>query len=155
MSGAFWEKEEIFGGGSESDLGIRSTWYPQHKDGFRGTGKRGILLASYTWARDTRRWSHLSVEDQVQQATEDIERLHPQIRGKDLIEGGTSVMWGDKENYGGGFALFNPSQERRHFEAIKRPEGRVHFAGEHTSLDHRWIEGAVESAIRTATEIAG
>jgi monoamine oxidase len=36
-----------------------------------------------------------------------------------------------------------------------RPEGRIHFAGEHTSLDHRWIEGAVESAIRTATEIAG
>ncbi|MEE8295817.1 MAG: FAD-dependent oxidoreductase, partial [Sphingomonadales bacterium] len=99
----FWEKEGILGGGSESDLGIRSTWYPQHANGFRGTGKRGILLASYTWARDARRWSHLSVEDQVQQATEDIERLHPQIKGKRMIEGGTSVMWANMENFGGGF----------------------------------------------------
>jgi len=151
----FWEKDGIFGGGSESDLGIRSTWYPQHTNGFRGPGKRGILLASYTWARDTRRWSHLSVEDQVQQATEDLERLHPQIKGKGLIEGGTSVMWGDKKHFGGGFALFNPGQEKRYFDAIRQHEGRIHFAGEHTSLDHRWIEGAVESAIRTATEIAG
>ncbi|MCH7869611.1 MAG: FAD-dependent oxidoreductase [Myxococcales bacterium] len=151
----FWEQDGILGGGSESDLGIRSTWYPQHANGFRGPGKRGILLASYTWARDARRWGHLSVEDQVQQATEDIERLHPQIKGKGLIEGGTSVMWATMENFGGGFALFNPGQEKRYYEVIKRPEGRVHFAGEHTSLDHRWIEGAVESAIRTATDIAG
>ena len=151
----FWEAEGIFGGGSESDLGIRSTWYPQHANGFRGTGKRGVLLVSYTWARDARYWSHLSAEDRVQQATENLERLHPQIKGKKLIEGGASVMWGSMENFGGGFALFNPGQEQRYYEVIRKPEGRIHFAGEHTSLDHRWIEGAVESAIRTATEIAG
>ena len=150
----FWEQEGIHGGGSESDLAIRSTWYPQHANGFRGGGKRGVLLASYTWARDSRRWSHLSVEDQVQQATEDLERLHPQIKGRKIVEGGTSVMWHEMEHFGGGFALFNPSQEKRYYEDIKRPEDRIHFAGEHTSLDHRWIEGAVESGIRTAIEIA-
>lgn len=149
----FWQDEGILGGGSESDLGIRSTWYPQHADGFRGAGERGILLASYTWARDTRRWSHLSVEDQVQQATEDLEQLHPRIKGQDLIEGGTSVMWGDMEDFGGGFALFNPGQEQRYYNVIRQPERRVHFAGEHTSLDHRWIEGAVESGVRTGLEI--
>ncbi len=149
----FWENEGILGGGSESDLGIRSTWYPQHADDFRGRGKRGVLLVSYTWARDARRWSHLSVGDQVQQATEDLEVLHPQLKGKDLIEGGTSVMWGDMENFGGGFALFNPGQESRYYNVIRQPAGRIQFAGEHTSLDHRWIEGAVESAVRTALEI--
>ncbi|TWU05141.1 Flavin-dependent L-tryptophan oxidase RebO precursor [Symmachiella macrocystis] len=150
----FWEEEKIFGGGSQSDLGIRSTWYPQHANGFRGAGERGVLLASYTWARDTRRWSHLSVEDQVQQATEDLERLHPNIKNKNLIEGGTSVMWHEMEHFGGGFALFNPGQEQRYYQEIRRPEGCIHFAGEHTSLDHRWIEGAVESGIRTAKEIS-
>jgi monoamine oxidase len=64
-------------------------------------------------------------------------------------------MWGNMPNFGGGFALFNPGQKKRYYEVIKRPEGRIHFAGEHTSLDHRWIEGAVESGIRTASEIAG
>ena len=29
----------------------------------------------------------------------------------------------------------------------------MHFAGEHTSLKHAWIEGAIESAVRTALEV--
>ena len=33
------------------------------------------------------------------------------------------------------------------------PEGRIHFAGEHTSLYHAWIQGALESGIRAAKEI--
>ncbi|MBV9706892.1 MAG: FAD-dependent oxidoreductase, partial [Chloroflexi bacterium] len=36
---------------------------------------------------------------------------------------------------------------------IPTPEGPIHFAGEHTSLKHAWIEGAIESAIRVALEI--
>jgi monoamine oxidase len=32
-------------------------------------------------------------------------------------------------------------------------EGRFHFAGEHTSLNHRWIEGAIESGLRAAHEV--
>ncbi len=33
------------------------------------------------------------------------------------------------------------------------PEGPIHFAGEHTSLKHAWIEGALESSIRAALEV--
>ncbi|HKB30070.1 MAG TPA: FAD-dependent oxidoreductase [Streptosporangiaceae bacterium] len=29
----------------------------------------------------------------------------------------------------------------------------MHFAGEHTSLKHAWIEGALESAVRAASEV--
>lgn len=31
----------------------------------------------------------------------------------------------------------------------------MHFAGEHTSLKHAWVEGAIESAIRAALEVNG
>ena len=34
-----------------------------------------------------------------------------------------------------------------------RPEGRIHFAGEHCSLYHAWIQGALESGIRAAQAI--
>jgi len=37
--------------------------------------------------------------------------------------------------------------------AIVSPEGRVHFAGEHCSLYHAWIQGALESGIRAAKEV--
>jgi monoamine oxidase len=33
------------------------------------------------------------------------------------------------------------------------PEGRLHFAGEHTTLRHAWIEGAIESGLRVAVEV--
>ncbi|MDX2681781.1 FAD-dependent oxidoreductase [Streptomyces sp. NY05-11A] len=29
----------------------------------------------------------------------------------------------------------------------------MHFAGEHTSLKHAWIEGALESAVRAAVAV--
>ena len=31
--------------------------------------------------------------------------------------------------------------------------GRIHFAGEHASLHHAWIQGAIESGLRAASEI--
>ena len=36
---------------------------------------------------------------------------------------------------------------------IARPEGRIHFAGEHTSVWMRWMQGALESGHRAAREI--
>ncbi len=46
-----------------------------------------------------------------------------------------------------------PDQQTELPAAIVQPEGRVHFAGEHCSLYHAWIQGALESGIRAATEI--
>ena len=36
---------------------------------------------------------------------------------------------------------------------IVAPEGRVHFAGEHASLTHTWIQGALESGLRAVREM--
>jgi monoamine oxidase len=36
---------------------------------------------------------------------------------------------------------------------ISTPEGRVHFAGEHASSTHAWIQGAIESGIHVAHEV--
>ncbi|NNE75670.1 MAG: amine oxidase, partial [Pricia sp.] len=33
------------------------------------------------------------------------------------------------------------------------PEGRIHFAGEHASAYHGWIQGAIESGNRAAKEV--
>ena len=49
--------------------------------------------------------------------------------------------------------IFDPHQGSELFVHAWAPCGAVHFAGEHTSLKHAWIEGAVESGIRAAVEI--
>jgi hypothetical protein len=36
---------------------------------------------------------------------------------------------------------------------ITRPEGRIHFAGEHTSSWMGWMQGALESGERAANEV--
>ena len=40
-----------------------------------------------------------------------------------------------------------------HEKDIAAPEGRIHIAGEHASLEHAWIQGAIESGLRAAWEV--
>lgn len=144
----FWEEDDgIFGGGTVTDLAVRNIYYPEHG---RDTG-RGVLLASYTWSEDAQRWGSLSPSERVEQALEDVARIHPSVR--DEFEAGASKMWHDDEFAGGAFALFDPGQQTLLHDAVRAPEGRLHFAGEHTSLAHAWIQGAIESGLRAAREV--
>ena len=144
----FWEEDDgIYGGGTVTDLAVRNVFYPEHG---RATG-RGVMLASYTWAEDAQRWGSLSERDRIEQALENILQIHPQAREE--FEVGASKMWHDDEFAGGAFALFDPGQQTLLHNHIIAPEGRIHFAGEHASLAHAWIQGAIESGLRAANEI--
>jgi len=144
----FWEDDDgIFGGGTITDLAIRNIYYPEHG---RDTG-RGVLLASYTWSEDAQRWGSLPPDERITQALEDVAKIHPQVT--DTFEVGASKMWHDDEFAGGAFALFDPEQQGLLHEHIIAPEGRIHFAGEHASLTHAWIQGAIESGLRAAAEV--
>jgi monoamine oxidase len=144
----FWEDDDgIVGGGTVTDLPVRNVYYPEHG---RETG-RGVLLASYTWSEDAQRWGSLSPSDRIAQALENVAVIHPQIA--DCFEAGASKMWHDDEFAGGAFALFDPGQQTLLHEHIIAPEGRIHFAGEHASLAHAWIQGAIESGLRAAKEV--
>lgn len=144
----FWEDDDgIFGGGTITDLPVRNVYYPDHG---RETG-RGVILASYTWSEDAQRWGSLSPADRIAQALENVALIHPQIL--DEFEVGASQMWHDDEFAGGAFALFDPGQQTLLHDHIIAPEGRIHFAGEHASLAHAWIQGAIESGLRAAREI--
>jgi monoamine oxidase len=144
----FWEEDEgIFGGGTITDLPIRVMFYPDHG---RETG-RGVVLASYTWSEDAQRWGSLSAADRISQALDNVAEIHPQI--VEEFEVGASKMWHDDECAGGAFALFDPGQQTLLHAQIIKPEGRIHFAGEHASLAHAWIQGAIESGLRTAHEV--
>ena len=70
-----------------------------------------------------------------------------------MFEVGASHAWYGDRWARGAFALFAPEQQTQLQEAIVQPEGRVYFAGEHCSLYHAWIQGALESGIRAAQQI--
>ena len=144
----FWEEDDgIFGGRSITDLPIRTIYYPDHG---RETG-RGVLLVSYTWGEDAQRWGAMPPDGRVTQAEHDAAFMHPQVAAE--CELGVSKVWQADEYAGGAFADFAPGQQTRLFAHIIAPEGRIHFAGEHASLLHAWIQGAIQSGLRAAREV--
>jgi monoamine oxidase len=110
-----------------------------------------VILASYTWSEDAQRWGSLKPDDRIMQALDDVAEIHPQVTKE--FEVGTSWMWHDDEFAGGAFALFDPGQQTLLHNEIVKPEGRIHFAGEHASLYHAWIQGAFESGLRAAVAV--
>jgi monoamine oxidase len=145
----FWEAEDgIVGGTTSTDLPVRRICYPSYSD---PDDERGVMLASYTWGQDALRWGAMDAESMIEQALEDVAQVHPSIR--DEFEVGVVHAWYNDPWARGAFALFEPEQQTRLQASIVSPEGRVHFAGEHTSLYHAWIQGALESGIRAAREV--
>ncbi len=145
----FWEQEDgIVGGTTVTDLPIRRICYPSYSD---PSDQRGTLLASYTWGQDALRWGAMDEEGMIEQALEDVAQIHPSVKTE--FEVGQTYAWYNDPYARGAFALFEPEQQTRLQEHIVAPEGRIHFCGEHTSLYHAWIQGALESGIRAAREV--
>lgn len=148
VSERIWEADDgIYGGATVTDLPIRRLNYPTPDP----TTTRGVLLASYTWSQDAARWGAMDPETRLEEALEDVAKIHPRIRN--VYEVGASYAWYNDRYANGAFALFQPEQQTQLQADIVRPEGRVYFAGEHCSLHHAWIQGALESGIRAASEI--
>jgi len=71
------------------------------------------------------------------------------------FEGGTVKNWDDDRWAGGTHPQFNVGDMSAFWPHLGRPEGKIHFAGEHTSHWTGWMNGAVESADRVVKEITG
>jgi monoamine oxidase len=84
-------------------------------------------------------------------AEAELARLRPASKGR--VAATASVSWAREPFAGGAYPYFAPGQVVRHRAALARPFGRLHFAGEHTSLAEPGMEGAAESADRAADEI--
>jgi monoamine oxidase len=80
-----------------------------------------------------------------------MRRLLPGIRGQ--VVGVAHKAWQEDPWAGGGWGWTQPGQLRWMFPAMRSVEGRVHFAGEHTSIWAAWMNGAVESGERVTAEI--
>jgi len=113
-------------------------------------GPRGILECHLKGAEAARvgAWGPAA---QVAFAAEQLEKVHPGF--KTFVEGGIAVNWSADPWAGGGYAWWKPGQLTEWLPALAQAEGRVHFAGEHTSILARTMEGALESGNRAAREI--
>jgi monoamine oxidase len=115
-------------------------------------GERAILEAFITGAR-AREVERMAPGDRVSFAAGHVERIYPGL--KRHLERGASYAWDADPWSRGDYAWFRPGQVRRFLPHLAAPEGRVHFAGDHTSTSPGWMNGALESGLRAAGEITG
>ncbi|XP_068569927.1 L-amino-acid oxidase-like [Cebidichthys violaceus] len=150
FSERFWEKDGIRGGKSITDGPSRYIYYPSHS--FPTNKTIGVLLASYTWSDDSLLFLGASDEDLKELSLRDLAKIHGE-HVRSLCTGVVVKKWSMDPHSLGAFALFTPYQHLKYAKELFRSEGRVHFAGEDTAFPHAWIETAMKSAIRAATNI--
>ena len=141
----FWLKDGL-SGHVTTDLPIeRLTPDPGADPGARGA------LAAYPIGDYTAALERMSEAERVAAAREQAQQLFPDLPR--FFEGGVSHCWGLDPWQRGSFALHTPGQIG-FIDTLAAPEGRIHFAGEHTSAWTGWMQGALESARRVVREIS-
>ena len=140
----FWLKDGL-SGHVTTDLPIeRLTPDPGADPGARGA------LTAYPIGGYTSALEQMSEAERVTAAREQAQQIFPELSSS--FEGGVAHCWGLDPWQRGAFALHAPGQIG-FIETLARPEGRIHFAGEHTSPWTGWMQGALESARRAVREI--
>ncbi|NXK00342.1 OXLA oxidase, partial [Corythaixoides concolor] len=147
----FWEKDGIRGGQSITDRPSRFIYYPSHNF----SNGVGVILASYTWSSDSEFFLPLTDEDCLDVVFQDLSDIH-QVSKEYLqytCDRYVIHKWQLDKHSLGAFAAFTPYQFVDYARALFQHEGRLHFAGEHAAQPHGWMETAMKSAIRAASNI--
>ena len=140
----FWENNGL-NGWANTDW-PEEIWQPS----WNRDGTKGILLSYLRYERATE-IDQLAENDRIGHVLNRWENVFPGVQSH--FEMGQSFSWME-ENWSKG-AWSSPSEEQNELYSshIGKTEGRIHFAGEHTTEYHGWMQGALQSGIRAAEGI--
>ena len=115
------------------------------------TGLQRGIVESHTFGAEARQISAIPEKERLQKSLQQMEKLFPGFEKE--FEGGVSKCWDEDLWSRGAYIQYQPGQMTKHYTQLAQPEGRIHFAGEHTSKMFASMEGALESGKRVANEI--
>lgn len=144
----FWREEGVTGGAAtDLPIGNITRWPLTPVHGLEGRW----VLESYVTGTTARRAGAMPEQDHIEQTLRHMEQVHPRIA--QFYEGGLVVDWGSDPYALGHISWAAPGEVTRYLAALQKPRGRIHFAGEHTSIYRSTMEGALRSGIRAAGEV--
>jgi monoamine oxidase len=117
---------------------------------FDQPGPRG-LLQLYLQGPSSQLASRMTEEARIAYAVDHVETVFPGLRAH--LEGACSQCWDNDPWTLGATRLMDAGQVTTLHPHVARPEGHIHFAGEHTSTWFAWMNGALESGERAAKEV--
>ncbi|MCP3673151.1 MAG: L-amino-acid oxidase, partial [Gammaproteobacteria bacterium] len=106
---------------------------------------------SYFRGTSAEQFDLLSQDQQILEIHNRWRSVFPNL--EDYILNNFSFSWAKEPWSGSGYASPTEAQETSLKSHLSAVEGRIHFAGDHTSEFPGWIQGALESGIRAAREI--
>ena len=142
----FWRRGG-FSGFAITDLPVHCSWDATGNQ----PGGRGILTC-FLGGAEAERLGRMSPRERIDSALAQVEQIYPGSRG--LFEQGTSIYWNDQQFTRGSYSHYSPGTMTVFGPVIALPEGRLHFAGEHTDMVQGYMEGALASGQRAVGEIA-
>ena len=140
----FWAKAGL-SGAARTDTALE-TW----DDSYGQNGNAGILSGTVGGRMDAA-LAPLEAHTRLEALKKMMSLPFPGI--PNALQKSVIHRWDEDPWARGAFAAFTPGQMTRFMPIIARPEGRIHFAGEHTSPWTGWMEGALRSGERVAQEI--
>ncbi|MFK8184543.1 MAG: flavin monoamine oxidase family protein [Phormidesmis sp.] len=141
----FWEADGLNGWGIFYDR-PEELWHPT----WDNPNLSGILHA-YLKGENALAMDALSSSQQLARLLQRWEEILP--GAKNYSVSAVSHSWNEDPWARGGWAYPTDAQESDLFLELSRHEGRVYFAGEHTSTDRGWVQGALASGVRAAQQI--
>ncbi len=144
---AFWRADGLSGQSAEPRAASEVTIDASPPDGRPG------VLASFTFGEVARRFDGLEARDRRSVVLDALTRRFGPMAEKpvDFVQ---TEWWAEPWTRGCTMAHFGPGVLTRYGSLLRRPFGRVHWAGTETStLSHGAVDGAVRSGERAAREI--
>lgn len=143
MNRRFWEEDDdIYGGSSTLGIPGHTVIYPSY--GY--FGRKGIIQSAYAFGRAAVSLGELSLAEQVEQAIERTERIHPGQFRKHYDGKAFSIAWHRTRYSEAGWSAWSPPDRQEHLPVLLEPQGRIYFAGDYVSKLAGWQVGAIESA---------
>ncbi|MBG0832256.1 flavin monoamine oxidase family protein [Planomonospora sp. ID67723] len=143
----WWETEDrIYGGITETDLDITHIWYPSH--GYHT--RSGLIVGYYNTGAEAEVYGALPHRDRLRRALTQGKKIHGEKYRAEL-RSSVSVAWHRRPYVEGGWVRW-PSHDGG-FALLRRPAGRVYFAGDWLTRLVAWQAGAMESAREAVTAI--
>lgn len=149
FSGRPWRDPHGYAGTVVSDLPFQVTWETSRAQG----GASGILT-NFTGGRAADRVGEGDTEARAREIVAALETLFPGTQAAHDPALAVRFHWPTHPWTRGSYACYLPGQWTTLAGAEGMPVGRLHFAGEHTSLDAQgYMEGGCESGDRVAAEV--
>ncbi len=145
FSERFWEKDGLNGWGMFENR-PEELWHPT----WDIKQKTGILHA-YLKGEKALAMDALNPDQQSIELLKHWTKILPDVNSYQTKA--IAYSWQNDPWSKNGWAYPTKEQEKTLFNELGKSEGRIYFGGEHTSATRGWIQGALESSLRTSQEI--